>query len=196
MITSTWGQNHDTTADNGIANGHAYTVISVTDAVPGVRLVKLRNPWGSERYKGPWCDDCEEWNSVSQEVKDSLAFTSANDGVFYMPLEDYHIYFEETNVTFDISDGDWHEDHYLFINDEDRKNSDYYYDKTKHEFTVKNTAEEAQKVYVQIHTWADRAYNLRDPDCKFKYNYVKYNFPDEDNSFKSFAGVYQIIREM
>ena len=143
MITSTWGQNHDTMADNGIANGHAYTVISVTDAVPGVRLVKLRNPWGSERYKGPWCDDCDEWKSVSQEVKDSLAFTSANDGVFYMPLEDYHIYFEETNVTFDISDGDWHEDHYLFINDEDRKNSDYYYDKTKHEFTVKNTAEEA-----------------------------------------------------
>ena len=51
-------------------------------------------------------------------------------------------------------------------------------------------------MYVQIHTWADRAYNLRDPDCNFKYNYVKYNFPDEENSFQSFAGVYQIIREM
>ena len=75
MITSTWGTNHDTQADNGIANGHAYTLIGVTDAVPGVMLVKLRNPWGTEKYKGPYCDDCAEWNNVSQEVKDSLAFT-------------------------------------------------------------------------------------------------------------------------
>ena len=48
MITSTWGTNHFTQADNGIANGHAYTLVGVTDAVPGVMLVKLRNPWGSE----------------------------------------------------------------------------------------------------------------------------------------------------
>ena len=196
MLTSTWGTNHDTQADNGIANGHAYTVIGVTDAVPGARLVKLRNPWGTEKYKGPYCDDCKEWNDVSQDVKDTLQFTQANDGIFYIPLADYHSYFEETNIIFDISDGDWHEDHYLYLNDEDAKNSEYYSDKTRHTFSLKNTSESAQKVYAQIHTWADRAYNLSDPDCNFKYNYVEYNYPNRDNSFEAFSGVYQIIYDM
>ena len=87
--------------------------------------------------------------------------------MFYIPLGDYHTYFEETNVIFDISDGDWQEDHYLFLNDEDAKNSENYADKTRHEFTLTNTSEEVNKVYAQIHTWADRSYVLGDPDCSF-----------------------------
>jgi hypothetical protein len=39
-----------------------------------------------------------------------------------MTVEDYHVGFEETNISFDLSDGDWFEDHYLYLNDEDRKN--------------------------------------------------------------------------
>ena len=61
--------------DKGLVACHAYTVIGVTDEVPGVRLVKVRNPWGHEQYTGPWCDACAEWNDVSQAVKDSLSFT-------------------------------------------------------------------------------------------------------------------------
>ena len=196
MITSTWGTNHFTQADNGIANGHAYTIIGVTDEVPGVRLVKLRNPWGSEKYKGPYCDDCKEWDSVSQDVKDSLQFASANDGVFYIPLEDYHAYFEETNIIFDISDGDWSEDHYLFLNDKDRKNSEYWSNKTRHEFSLTNTSDEVNKVYAQIHTWADRSYVNSDPDCYYKWNYFQWNFPNSYNSMQNFAGIHQTIYEM
>ena len=80
----------DYSSHNGLVNGHAYTTIGVTEAVPGVRLVKMRNPWGSELYTGPYCDDCDEWNDVSQEIKDTLSFTEDNDGVFYMTIEDYH----------------------------------------------------------------------------------------------------------
>ena len=81
-------------------------------------------------------------------MKNSLSFTQANDGVFYMTVEDYHAGFEETNINFDLSDGDWFEERYLFLNDEDRKNgTEVNSDRTRHEFFIKNTSNEVQKVY-------------------------------------------------
>ena len=60
----------------GLVPSHAWTTLGVTEAVPDVRLVKVRNPWGSsEMYKGPWCDECAEWDDVPQDIKDTLSFT-------------------------------------------------------------------------------------------------------------------------
>jgi hypothetical protein len=84
-----------------------------------------------------------------------------------MTVEDYHVGFEETNISFDLSDGDWFEDRYLFKNDEDRKNSQYYADKTRHEFIIRNTSDETQKAYAQVHAWPDRAYSFGDESCNF-----------------------------
>ena len=41
-------QTYTRSNDKGLAENHAYTVIGVTEEVPGVRLVKVRNPWGFE----------------------------------------------------------------------------------------------------------------------------------------------------
>ena len=57
--------------------------------VPGKRLVKVRNPWGDENYKGAWCDSCAEWDSVSDDIKKELGFEKAKDGIFYITVEDY-----------------------------------------------------------------------------------------------------------
>lgn len=51
-----------------LISGHAYTLLGVTE-VPsgknkGAKLVKMRNPWGNEHYRGPWDDN-------SQEMKDN-----------------------------------------------------------------------------------------------------------------------------
>ena len=151
MQTTTRGS-HNKKHANGLAQAHAYTVIGITEAVPGQRLVKMRNPWGKEGYTGPWCDECDEWNDVSQDVKDSLSFTSADDGVFYMTVEDYHAGFRETNINYDLSDGDWHKDFYLFLNDEatpDYSSPTEWCDGcTYHDFTLTNTATVAQKAYL------------------------------------------------
>ena len=57
-----------------------------------------------------------------------------------MTVEDYHDIFRRTIVNFDINDGTWFGDHYLYLNDEDRRNSEGFYsvydDMTKHEFTL------------------------------------------------------------
>ena len=41
---------------NGIAYGHAYSVIGVATLEDGTKLVQVRNPWGQEGYKGKWSD--------------------------------------------------------------------------------------------------------------------------------------------
>ena len=40
----------------GLAQKHAYTVLSAHE-VNGVKLLRIRNPWGTEQYQGPYSDD-------------------------------------------------------------------------------------------------------------------------------------------
>ena len=45
-----------TTGGMGIAGGHAYTTLAVATLRDGTRLVKLRNPWGTEKWRGDYSD--------------------------------------------------------------------------------------------------------------------------------------------
>ena len=53
--------NHDILHKNGLSHSHAYTILGVKELSNGVRLLKLRNPWGKENYKGDWADDSDKW---------------------------------------------------------------------------------------------------------------------------------------
>lgn len=56
------GPNHvDGKSPLGICSGHAYTVLSVLTLSDGTQLLKIRNPWGTENYNGPWSDKSELW---------------------------------------------------------------------------------------------------------------------------------------
>ena len=70
--------------------GHAYTIIGTAIAPNGQRLVKLRNPWGTEQYTGPYNDN--DTVNMTAEVKAALNYVSANDGVFFMRIEDFKAY--------------------------------------------------------------------------------------------------------
>ena len=71
MTCGTSGSNHFKQNRVGLAMGHAYTVLGVVEVKDAngtaTRLVKLRNPWGSETYKGPWCDSCHEWTAETEQ---------------------------------------------------------------------------------------------------------------------------------
>lgn len=45
----------------GLITGHAYTLLDVVDVDGGVTLAKIRNPWSSEKYVGPYSDKSSEW---------------------------------------------------------------------------------------------------------------------------------------
>jgi len=59
----------DDKPENGIAGHHSYTILSAIELSNGVRLLKVRNPWGSEVFKGRWSDSSNLWtNKFKNEV--------------------------------------------------------------------------------------------------------------------------------
>ena len=50
-----------TTGDDGVVPGHAYTLLDTVTLSDGTRLIKLRNPWGSDNYQKDWGDNSDKW---------------------------------------------------------------------------------------------------------------------------------------
>lgn len=71
---------------NGLANYHAYTLLSVHELQSGVQLIRMRNPWGSETYNGPYSDGSDDW---SDQDKNDVEYIDEDDGKFYMLFEDF-----------------------------------------------------------------------------------------------------------
>jgi len=46
----------------------------------------MRNPWGSEKYNGPWSDADKRWTPELMKQADHV---HGNDGTFYMDLPSY-----------------------------------------------------------------------------------------------------------
>lgn len=92
LSLGTYGNGDDSVTNSyGLVMSHAYTVIDTvrltTDNEEVHRLIKMRNPWGSEYYDGAWCDDCSEW---TDDFKDKAGFYNANDGEIF--IEDVDLY--------------------------------------------------------------------------------------------------------
>lgn len=79
----------------GLYNFHAYTILSVHELDNGVKLIRMRNPWGSEGYSGPYSDGSAEWADADKEMVD---YVEADDGMFYMIFEDFLEAFPEYQV--------------------------------------------------------------------------------------------------
>lgn len=82
---------------HGLVTGHLYTVLGVVDlsSAGGPKLLKLRNPWGSETYKGPWRDDDPQW---TDEFKKMAKLVVADDGIFHMTVDTYVTHFTSMEV--------------------------------------------------------------------------------------------------
>ena len=80
----------------------------------GERLVKMRNPWGSERYRCDYSDGSSKWTPELREEAGATA-TVVNDGVFFMTMRDYLSQGLATIVSYDTTN--WHSDYFLMLND-------------------------------------------------------------------------------
>ena len=84
----------------GIVSSHAYSLLAAYELDhqgQKVRLVKLRNPWGKTEWKGAWSDSSPLWTS---ELKKRLRVENKDDGVFFMPYEDFLKYFSDIQFCF------------------------------------------------------------------------------------------------
>ena len=74
----------------GLRPRHAYSVLDVKD-LSGIKLVRLRNPWGHFSWKGSWSDKSDIW---TPELREALLPHGDDDGVFWIAFEDMLKYFD------------------------------------------------------------------------------------------------------
>ncbi|QKX59290.1 uncharacterized protein TRUGW13939_06422 [Talaromyces rugulosus] len=68
----------------GISEGHSYSIMDAKE-INGVRLLRVRNPWGKKEWSGAWSDGSEQW---SVEWMKLLGHKFGNDGVFWISYDD------------------------------------------------------------------------------------------------------------
>ena len=148
-------------AANGLHLGHMYSLISVHVLENGTKLVRMRNPHGTNEWKGKYCDGHASWNTI--RAKDKKDLTDAKflvnnefDGVFFMEFSDYYAKFAKTTITFDVTG--WHNAYFLKLNDDGAdKDPNAEYDRIKcgggcfvHQLIV--TSKVDQTIYVTANT--------------------------------------------
>ena len=74
----------------GLRPRHAYSVLDVKD-LSGIRLVRMRNPWGHFSWNGDWSDHSEIW---TPELRSLLLAGHGDEGVFWISYQDVLIYFD------------------------------------------------------------------------------------------------------
>jgi len=80
---------HSKKSDNGISHNHLYSLLrghELNYNNKKVKLVQLRNPWGHTEWKGEWGDN---WNGWTPELKGILKVENKEDGIFFMPFEEF-----------------------------------------------------------------------------------------------------------
>lgn len=83
---------------HGIVFGHAYTFISARK-VKGKLMVRVRNPWGSGEWTGPWGPKSDMWQKHSDIAKE-LEYDPKEkaDGAFWMEMHDFVQNFRNVSV--------------------------------------------------------------------------------------------------
>jgi calpain-15 len=75
---------------NGIVANQSYSIIEVRVVKEKngkkTKLLKIRNPDGLIEWKGDWSDNSSKW---TPELKRECNLVVANDGIFWMALEDF-----------------------------------------------------------------------------------------------------------
>jgi calpain-15 len=85
-------------SQEGLVSTHAYALISVHNPLTEegrVQLLKLRNPWGRTEWQGDWSDKSDKWTPA---LKEELGWSDANDGMFFIPFDDYLNFYNSTTI--------------------------------------------------------------------------------------------------
>lgn len=83
----------------GIVAGHAYSILDVRDIINSqgnpARVLQIRNPWGKFEWNGEYSDSSNLW---TPQQRQELKIVAADDGIFWMKLEDFLKHFEGVGI--------------------------------------------------------------------------------------------------
>ena len=89
----------DFKSKTGLIEKHLYSLIGIYTMNTNkeeVKLLKIRNPWGYQEWTGDWSDKSPLW---TESLKEELEFEKAEDGDFFIKIEDYIQNFSETYIS-------------------------------------------------------------------------------------------------
>mmetsp|Transcript_7162 Transcript_7162/g.14985 ORF Transcript_7162/g.14985 Transcript_7162/m.14985 type:complete len:472 (-) Transcript_7162:51-1466(-) len=88
----------------GLVAGHAYSIIQAREVSEGalgsgptLKLLQIRNPWGTYEWKGSWSDKSSKWKK-HPGIRKKLNFVDADDGCFWMSFDDFRRIYTRVNV--------------------------------------------------------------------------------------------------
>ncbi|CAL8241572.1 unnamed protein product [Merluccius merluccius] len=102
------GETVESVLDCGLVRGHAYGVTGVRKVWKGDQLqrghsgtsrllmVRMRNPWGTTDWTGPWSQRSQEWQQLNRPEREKMGIQVRDVGEFWMEFGDFCLYF--TNV--------------------------------------------------------------------------------------------------
>ena len=73
----------------GLPYNHGFSVLGTVKLSNGTKLLKIRNPWAVELYKGPWSDYSSLW---TDSLREEAGQTIDQEGIWFISAEDYHQY--------------------------------------------------------------------------------------------------------
>ena len=89
-ITDTEDTNLEYLSQMGLVTNHSYmiidTIILKNPNGTEVKLLKIRNPWGTNEWLGDWSDESTKWND---DFKKKVDLENKEDGIFWMAYEDF-----------------------------------------------------------------------------------------------------------
>ena len=154
MTACTDGNDHTIKNAEGLTMGHAFTVLGTHTLSNGVRLVKMRNPWGTETFKGAWSDSSALW--TDEHAKKVNLKKTLKDGIFHMSIEDYAKKFELTDINYNTKG--MHQASFVRLNDDKSKADACVLEEGakcgRHTLTLKSDVD--QTVWLTAHTWDQR----------------------------------------
>ena len=98
-ITNTEDTNLDYLSQMGLVTNHSYMIIdNIILKNPNgteVKLLKIRNPWGTNEWLGDWSDDSRKWND---DFKKKVDLENKEDGIFWMAYEDFIQFYTSIHI--------------------------------------------------------------------------------------------------
>ena len=98
-ITETGATNLEILSKLGLITNHAYSIINTAVLKKGngieIKLIKMKNLWGTNEWVGDWSDDSNKWTT---EFKNQVGLEQKDDGIFWISYEDYLQFYTTTHV--------------------------------------------------------------------------------------------------